>query len=402
MGQTNDSIARHPSHENDAIAARPPRRRGWVGLLCAGLASLSTGVAGFVLMSCEQSSSTRGKGALAGTVSDDPSKKEEPPQTPPSYIVSRQGWTLDMTPGELILTPRFKVYTTSTKPFFIDNMPAFLENAFNHYVTSLGPLPAPTRLMEIYLLDTRAQWENITVKFMGDSADTYLRIQKGGFTYDGRAILYDIGRRDTFAITAHEAWHVYTQSTFKNTLPVYFEEGLATFMEGFRWDPNNSQVPTFLPWANFERFDQLRWGVRSNKLMSLKEITVSTPQQLIAKDPSAALYYYAQVWALIHFLSEGEEGIHAPNLRRLVSDAALGKLVPTIREALGDRAASSYAYRRRGVDLLKLYMGKTPEELDVPYRAFIEKIIQTGTRQQIWRGQSPLTAQPPAPPVPAS
>lgn len=360
-----------------------------------GLMLVTCGVA---LAACQPATpQSKDRPVNAGSVGDPAARIEQVQELPPpSYIVSRQGWTLDMTPGELITTPRFKLYTTSSKPFFIDNMPAFLETAFNHYVTTLGPLPPPTRLMEVYLLDTRAQWENVTIKFMGDSADTYLRIQKGGFTYDGRAILYDIGRRDTFAITAHEAWHVYTQSTFKNSLPVYFEEGLATYMEGFRWDPQNTQKPTFLPWANFERFDQLRWGVRSSKLMPLKEITMSTPQQLIARDPSAALYYYAQAWALIHFLNEGESGIHAANLRKLINDAATGKLVPLIRSQVGDRAAGSYSYRRRGVDLLKLYFDKTPEELEAPYRAFIEQIIQTGTRQQIWRGQSPLAEQAPA------
>lgn len=306
-------------------------------------------------------------------------------------------WSHEGADGKVIATPNYKVFTTSNKSFITDNMPAFLETAFSHYTTSLGKLPPASSTMEVYLLDTRAQWESMTRQFMGEQADTYLRIQKGGFTSEGRAILYDIGRRDTFAITAHEAWHVYTQRTFKNPLPVWLEEGIACYMEGFRWDTNNADKPRFLPWANFERFDQLRWGVRGERLMTLDQLTRSTPQQLIAQDANAALFYYAQVWALVHFLHEGEGGIYKERLELLLKDAASGQIVPRIRRELGDRAASIYAFRKRGVDILSLYFGKTAEEMQPEFKAFLDKIVLTGTRQQIWQGNSPLNPPPPAP-----
>jgi len=368
-----------------------------VSLLAAGLTAPACSPA-----PSQTSDTTNRSTGLASSTNTSKAAKPAPPPPPPppltpeSFVVDKQAWTLDAAPGQIISTLNFKLYTTSDKSFIVDNIPAFLETAFSHYSTSLGPLPRPTDPMEIYLLATRGQWERQTQRFMGDSAGTYLQIQKGGFTYDGRALLYDIGMRDTFAITAHEGWHVYTQSTFKNSLPVYLEEGLATYMEGFRWDTQNVVTPTFFPWANFERFGALRSASRNQRLMPLSKITVSTPQQLIGNDSDLALAYYAQVWALIHFLNEGEGGIHAVNLRRLVSDAASGRLVPTIRKALGDRAASIYAYRRRGVDLLKLYFDKTPDELDAAYQAFILVVVQTGTRQDIWRGRSPIVTPAPA------
>ncbi|MCX5691715.1 MAG: hypothetical protein NTV94_18310 [Planctomycetota bacterium] len=322
------------------------------------------------------------------------------PRPAAELLLQTEPWTLDAAAGKILHTPQYRLYTTSTKAFLLDNLPAFVETAAAHYRSSLGTLPPPRGSMEIYLLDTRPQWEQMTQRFMGDQADTYLRIQRGGFSYDGRAILYDIGRRDTFTITAHEGWHVYTQSTFKNSLPVWLEEGLATYMEGFRWDPNAADRPTFLPWANFERFDQLRWAVRSDKLMPLDLLTKSTPQELIARDSNAALHYYAQVWALVHFLNEGEQGAYRGALRAMVSDAATGQLVPRIRRELGDRAASSYSYRRRGADLIKLYTGKTAAELDPQYAAFMQQIVKTGTRTNIWQGQSPIA--PVAAPAPAS
>lgn len=305
-------------------------------------------------------------------------------------VLSSEAWTVESVEGRLLTLPSYRFFTTSNKSYLTDNMPAFLETALTHYTSALGTLPPPRESMEVYLMDNRSQWEGMTRRFMGEDAGVYLRIQKGGFTSDGRAILYDIGRRDTFAITAHEGWHVYTQRTFRNALPVWMEEGLATYMEGFRWDPSASDRPTFLPWANFERFDQLRRGVRTGSLMPLEKLVSSSPQELIAEDANAALYYYAEVWALIHFLNEAEEGVYSTRLRELIADAATGRLVQRIQKELGQRAASSFVYRKRGVDLFSLYFGKTPKEFQPEFDAFLDRVIKTGTRQQIWQGKSPM------------
>jgi hypothetical protein len=314
------------------------------------------------------------------------------PKAPESrvLVLSSEPWTVESAQGRMVTTPSYRLFTTSGKAYITDNMPAFLEAALTHYTGALGALPLPPGSMEVYLMDTRSQWEAMTRRFMGEDADVYLRIQKGGFTSDSRAILYDIGRRDTFAITAHEGWHVYTQRTFRNALPVWLEEGLACYMEGFRWDPSAADRPTFQPWSNFERFDQLRWGVRADRLMPLDRLVMSSPQDLIARDANAALFYYAQVWALVHFLNEGEDGVYSERLRALLADAAAGRLVPRIQKELGQRAARSFVQRKQGVDLLSLYFGRTPQEMQPGFDAFLDRVVKTGTRQQIWQGKSPL------------
>jgi hypothetical protein len=309
-------------------------------------------------------------------------------------VLHSQPWTLEGPEGRLITTNAYRLYTTSSKSFIVDNLPPFLESALSHYTSALGHLPLPTEPLEVYVMDTRAQWERMTQRFMGQQAGIYLRIQKGGFTSGGRAILYDIGRRDTFAITAHEAWHVYTQRTFKNPLPVWLEEGLATYMEGFRWETQTEERPRFLPWANFERFDQLRWGVRAGKLMPLETLVQSTPQQLISDDLNSALFYYAQVWSIVHFLVEGADGKYRAPLQELLSDAAHGRLVPRIQREHGGRAASAYSNRKRGVDLFSMYFGVSAQAMEVEYREFVQLITTTGTRQHVWQGISPLKPAP--------
>jgi hypothetical protein len=319
----------------------------------------------------------------------------EPKALPANVITNVEPWTLETTDGKIITTLSYRILTTATKTSITDRIPMFMETALIHYSTALGPLPRPEGLMETYLMGNRPQWTRMTQRFMGDQAETYLQIQRGGFASGGRAILYDIGPRDTFAIAAHEGWHQYTQKTFKNPLPVTLEEGVATYMEGFRWESMGSDKPNFLPWSNWERYEQLRVAERNGKLVPLDKLMHSTPQELMAGDPDSALVYYAQVWALIHFLDEGGNGQYHQALLAIVSDAANGRLVPRIQKELGSRAAGLYMSRRGGIDLLAMYVGKSAADLDSEYQAFIKAVVKTGSRGKIVAGKSPLSPDEP-------
>jgi hypothetical protein len=323
--------------------------------------------------------------AAAGAVAADPNV------LPANVVLSVEPWTYESKDGKIISTLSYRILTTVSKTSLTDRMPMFLETALIHYTTALGPLPRPDGAMETYLMGTRPQWARMTQRFMGEQAETYLQIQRGGFASGGRAILYDIGPRDTFAIAAHEGWHQYTQKAFKNPLPVTLEEGVATYMEGFRWDAPGSDKANFLPWSNWERYEQLRQAERNGKLVPLDKLMRSTPQELMAGDPDNALVYYAQVWALIHFLNEDGGGQYSKALRAMVSDAANGRLIPRIQRELGSRTAGVYAARRGGVDLLALYTGRSAGALDSDYQAFIKAIVKTGSRAKIVAGQSPLS-----------
>src|SRR6185503_10436721 len=93
--------------------------------------------------------------------------------------------------------------------------------------------------------------------------------------------------RDTLAIAAHEGWHQYTQETFKHQLPIWLEEGIATYMEGYR--SSRDAEPEFLPWANFERRDALRDAVRSKKLIGMDELLTRSPQSFLSHSKDSLL-----------------------------------------------------------------------------------------------------------------
>lgn len=369
---------------NSRRANRPRRNAGTAGA-CRASAPATVLVCAAALWGCSAPSAS-------------PTTISRPADTTPAVttaapadvIVSSEAWTFEDKEGQLFRTPSYRVYTTATKYNLAQRVPVFLERCLVHYTSTLTDLPRPREAMETYLMGNRPQWTRVTQRFMGSDAEVYLRIQRGGFAANGRAILYDIGPRDTFAIAAHEGWHQYTQKAFRTPLTVCFEEGLATYMEGFRWADNERSRPNFLPWANLERFEQLRSATARGRLVPLPRLQQATPQEIIADDPDAALVYYAQVWALMHFLNEGEGGRHRAALQQLLRDAASGELSRRVRREAPARAASSYATRRTGIDLLAIYFGATAEELDAPYRSFIDQVVRVGAREKVVAGESPI------------
>jgi len=314
----------------------------------------------------------------------------------PSYEVVREAWTFEDRQGILLSTTSYRIYTTLGETSLVARrMPRFMETALAHYTSVIAPLPPPGKRLETYVMSNRPEWTRITQRVMGDQAEVYLRIQRGGFASDGRAVLYDIGSRDTLAIAAHEGWHQYTQRAFRQPLPIWLEEGLACFMEGFRWESRDLAAAKFLPWSNEERFDTLRRLDRYSRLRPLDELLNTSPQELMERGQDAALGYYAQVWALVHFLNEGEDGVHAPALRGMLIDAQAGRMGETLSKALGGRAASSALSRRRGDMLLRAYLGKDAASLNPEYNAFITHIVRVGAKQQIVQGVSPVEPRSP-------
>lgn len=281
-------------------------------------------------------------------------------------------WTFASYEGKHISTPNFNIYTTLRYDSVVDQLPLFYESALHYYTSALGELPAPGTRFESYLFQDRRQWQDKTRQILPDQADLFLRLGRGGFTTRGTAILYyiDYGRRprDTFAIAAHEGWHQYTQNTFKNYLPIWLEEGVATYMEGLRLGLDGEV--TFDPHRNWERSRTLREAIRRERLIPLDELLRNSPQSFLQNGKDQLLVYYAQVWGLIHFLNEGESGKYQTGLRQLLMDAASGKLM----ERLNELPRSSRS-TRRNISPVMVYFTEDMEAFNSEYLAYINQLV---------------------------
>jgi len=343
------------------------------------------------------------------------------PGTPPAYnpsdtasaSVVRQveAWSFNNDTGRALTTDNFVIYTTERSTVITQRMPAFLEAALANYRTAVGSLPTPARPIDVYVMNDRAQWQALTYSVLGERGHAVVNgIRRGGFTTQGKSLLYDIGAFDTMSIAAHEAWHAYTQTTFAETLPMWAEEGLATYMEGHRW---NGAAPRFSGWANIARFDRLRVAVKDNALMPLEAVLASSPNQMIGMRSAMGeqqfgaaglaaggvndgpVLWYSEAWALVHFLNEGEGGKYRPAFRQMLQDAASGNLRATVLAHLKEPANAGrprLLASAAPTEAFRAYFGSDLAAIGGEFDRFCRRIVRVGAREAVTLGNSPIVA----------
>lgn len=337
----------------------------------------------------------------SGCASSAPKQKSAPPASPGAasmtapapVVLSEEPWSFEGSPGRIIRTHHYRIYTTDPRPVITDRLPGFLETALDHYRSGLGSLPGPSTRLDTYLLTSRPQWQRATLRLLGEAGKPFTNIGRGGFATRGIAMLYDIGVFDTLAIAAHEGWHQYTQRTFREPLPMWFEEGIATYMEGHKWAGDE---PVFLPWANIGRFDALAEAVNAGEFVPLEALLTTRLEDNLAQPSERGVSYYAHVWALVHFLNEGEGGRRRAALRALVLDAAEGRLRAGVARAMGERAADTVVSMRNGPGVFLAYFGDDLSEVGRSYEEFVRAAVRPGARDLVAAGRSPFGYSEPA------
>jgi len=309
--------------------------------------------------------------------------------------VLREPWSWGESTGFVLRSRHYEIQTTIKDESLLRDLPLLMEGALVQYRTALVELPPPPRPMRSMIFDRRSEWSAYTRRKLPQEADLYIGIGRGGYTTGGESVLFNLGRSDTFIIAAHEGWHQYTQTTFADRLPTWLEEGLACWMEGHRF--HRQALPTFAPWRNMERYGALRDAVREDRLVPLTDLMRGTPQEALGEGRATLLGYYAQVWALVHFLHDGEEGRYRDALKRIVQDAAAGQLMRTLMtsEAIPVEARRSRVLSRGGKWAAMAYFNPDLDELERQYLAFIERAAADGGGNRIWRGLSPIAAPEP-------
>lgn len=298
-------------------------------------------------------------------------------------------WTFQGADGMAYTTPHYRVLTTVDRAMVRDRLPTFAEASLARFVTEFPEMPAPSAGLEVFVLSSRPEWERFVTDVYGsEGLERYSGITRGGFTQRGRAVLWDIGVQDTMAILAHEGWHQYAQVALREPLPSWLDEGLAVWAEGFRWNPYRPSEPVFAPWSNVERFDQLRNASARGGLLPLDQLLVQRPQELIRISSESTLTYYAQCWALAHYITSDPS--RRANLGRLLTDAATGQMRQRLEQEYGTRAARSAVLRRAGPEAWQLYFGRDLQAENKAFAEYLERLVAPGSKNRIVRGESPF------------
>ena len=246
--------------------------------------------------------------------------------------VVKNSWSFDGNEGVQFVTPHWNIRTTIPIPHIVDSLPDFYNDLLNHYTTVFGALPYPKKPIDVFLFANESQWRHKLQDLLGNDAEEWFSLGRGGLTIDGTGVLYHLDKRGrsrvTLRIAAHEGWHQYAEATFIDCLPTWLDEGIGTWMEGFRI---RSGEIKFMPASNWDRLSTLRIIVSSDHLDSLNYLITADPSSLLASGRATLLGYYAQLWALTSFIVEYEDGKYLPSLREILAKALHG----TLREPHG-------------------------------------------------------------------
>ncbi len=229
-------------------------------------------------------------------------------------------WQFGQHSGLQITTAHYHIFTTIDDGLYDRLLVRVLEAAYARGAAAV-PQAAVNRPLDCYVFGSRSQWEAYTKVRAGSNAPIYLQISAGGYCQEGVFAGYDIGRDQTLSVIAHEAWHQFSWFAFKDRLPSWLEEGLATQNEGIEWE---GTTPRFRSELNYRRFLALKDAIRENRLWKISDLVATHAGKVIKMPQKHIDSYYAQLWSLVLFLKSSPT--YAPRLQTMLNDAGTGKL----------------------------------------------------------------------------
>jgi hypothetical protein len=234
---------------------------------------------------------------------------------PEPVAYQTEPWKFSHHDGSKLRTAHYVVYTTVTDPTQLAMIPDLVERAYGYYQQLVPPTHEPAERMKVYLLATRNQWATATAHLTGPRAETFLHVRNGGFSDGGVSVLQFVRPSTTGPLLAHEGFHQYLYCCVGPEVPAWLNEGLAVVCEGQRW--TSDRLEDFDPQFNPTRESRLAQAVNRNRLFPVEELLQTNAGNIVQGTSTKVGTYYAQLWALMLFLKEGENGKYAASFERL-------------------------------------------------------------------------------------
>lgn len=278
-------------------------------------------------------------------------------------------WSYNGKPGTRLDTAHYEIYTTLADKNLIAALPRVAETCFNYYRSLVPPAREPTTRMKMYIFAARRDWEMFTRRNMGPRAAVLLKIRAGGYMENGVSVIEYIANQTTFPILAHEGFHQYLHHIGASHVPAWLNEGTAVLCEGQRWDDQG--IREFDPVLNPARANALATAISRKELIPLRELLHINAGHVVGESNRRIATYYAQVWALVRFLREGEKGNYAAAFQDLMNR------LPGEDSELRARAAhvgSPEAEYSFGRELFRAAISADLDGVEQEYRAFVEGV----------------------------
>jgi hypothetical protein len=283
-----------------------------------------------------------------------------PSQLPVDVVQRVEAWP-EAPRGQVLLTRHFALHTTIEQPRRQRELAAALEAAHARFVELVPEIePLSPRRYDTYVFASRREWEDFTRRHVPDRSEAYLRIHRGGYTIEERAVLYDIGQTSTISVAVHEAWHQFCSRRFSVRLPPALEEGLAGRFERVRFVDGRAEL---VEEPSPSRLTALRSMLRDGRVLPLRELLSMHAGDVLGSSRGKVEAFYAQSWALADFLLRGDDEQHAEPLKRMLLELSMSK--PT----------GEPWQPERGVKLFERHFGKV-EAIEPAFRRFMARQAQ--------------------------
>lgn len=148
------------------------------------------------------------------------------------------------------------------------------------------------------------------------------------------ALSTDGEKARTYRTIFHEYVHYLVSNDIgRSNIPPWFNEGLAEYYETFTIEDDRK-----ISLGNL--IDSHLQLLRKNKLMPLETFFGVDNYTLHRQGKDGVGLFYAQAWALMHYLMQGNSGIRSPQLNKFIESVLNGK---TPKQAFGETFETDYA-----------------------------------------------------------
>jgi hypothetical protein len=304
-----------------------------------------------------------------------PAKSEHSGWTGPAAAspVETLKWQYNDSPGVVLQTAHYQIHTTIDDEDVLKRLPQVMEGAYAQYQNFAVTTPS-SKPLKCYVFGKRGEWADFTQKHTGTDAAIYLQITRGGYCIGDWFVSYYVGDNATFSVAAHEGWHQYVARHFKGRLPPFLEEGTACMFELVKFpnnQPSSNQLPRWDLSLNPNRTQGLRNALEGHVLFPLDKLVRMHAGDVVQLPGDKIEAFYAQNWAFARFLWEYDGGAYRPAFKKLLADTAAGNVYDptgTLHRAQGAWAPQSVR------PMLEHYLGKSLDEVEKEYQAFITDI----------------------------
>jgi len=279
-----------------------------------------------------------------------------------------EAWSNSVKPARIVNTSHYRIFTTIQDDEFLQKLANVLEGGYDLYRTMApGVVGSPTP-MDCYVFATRAEWEAFTREHTGQDAKLYLQINRGGYTVHDWFVAYYISPVSTFAVSAHEGWHQFVSRNFKDRLPPFLEEGVATQFENISW---SNDLPRWNIKRNASRVFRLRQAYEGKYLWPLQQLVTMHAGDVVGQGFEKIESFYSQNWAFVRFCLDYENGKYRTRFLQLLQDTAAGKLTT----GAGPNMRRVYGWNPRLVrPMLEKYLGASLDTINADYLAYVKQI----------------------------